>query len=236
MRGAMTTRPPLPGRIKICGLSTPETLDAALLAGADMVGLVRFPRSPRHVDLDAAAALAERARGRACVVALVVNAEDEELAALAERVRPDLLQLHGAESPERAAAIARATGIPVMKAIGIGAREDLAAIDAYRAAGASILLDAKPPKDPAALPGGNGLAFDWRLLADLDPSLSFMLSGGLTAGCVADAIALTRAQAVDVSSGVESAPGAKDVSRIADFVAAARSAYAKIPSAKRMSP
>lgn len=236
MREAMTTRQPLPGRIKICGLSTPETLDAALVAGADMVGLVRFPKSPRHVELDDAAALAERARGRACVVALVVNAADDELAALAERVRPDLLQLHGAESPERAAAIARATGIPVMKAIGIGAREDLAAIDAYRKAGAAILLDAKPPKDPAALPGGNGLAFDWRLLADLDASLAFMLSGGLTAQSVADAIALTHAQAVDVSSGVESAPGAKDVAKIADFVAAAHAAYAKTPSAERMSP
>lgn len=228
----------LPGRIKICGLSTPETLDAALAAGADMVGLVRFPKSPRHLELDAAQALAARARGRACVVALVVNAGDDELAALAERVRPDLLQLHGAESPERAAAIARATGIPVMKAIGVAAPEDLGAIDAYRRAGIAILLDAKPPKDPAALPGGNGLAFDWRLLDGLDSGLAFMLSGGLTPASVADAVALTRAGAVDVSSGVESAPGIKDPEKIAAFVAAATSAFerAAIPhSAERIS-
>ncbi|MGJ3264065.1 MAG: phosphoribosylanthranilate isomerase [Salinarimonas sp.] len=214
-----------PGLVKICGLKTPETLDAALAAGADMVGLVHFEKSPRHVDLDAGAALAERARGRAQVVALVVDPDDDLLAALVPRLRPDLLQLHGKETPERVAAIRERFGVPVMKAIGIAEEADLVGVPAYAAVCDRLLFDAKPPKDPAALPGGNGLAFDWRLVAALDPGRPAMLSGGLGSRSVGEAIAATRMRAVDVSSGVELAPGLKDPIAIAAFTAAARAAW-----------
>ena len=208
--------------VKICGLSTPDTLDAALDAGADMVGLVLVERSPRRVSLDAAASLAERARGRAAVVALVVDAPDEVLRRIAEALRPDWLQLHGRETPERAAAVRARFGLPVMKAVGVGQAADLARARAYAGAADRLLLDAKPPPG-AALPGGNGRAFDWRLLAGLDLPLPFMLSGGLTPANVAQALRLARPDAgLDVSSGVETAPGVKDADAIRAFLSAAR--------------
>ncbi len=211
--------------VKICGLSTPETLDAALGAGADLVGFVRFAKSPRHVELDRAHALSVQAKGRALRAVLVVDADDAALAEIVEAMDPDLIQLHGSETPERVAAIRARFGRPVMKAVGIAAAADLAEV--ARHAGADrLLLDAKPPRDATALPGGNGIAFDWRLLAGLDPTLSFMLSGGLTPENVAAAIGLTGARAVDVSSGVESRPGLKDPAKIEAFVKAARAAFA----------
>ncbi|GGK52326.1 phosphoribosylanthranilate isomerase [Salinarimonas ramus] len=218
-----------PGLVKICGLKTPSTLDAALAAGADMVGLVHFPRSPRHIDLAEAGLLAERARGRASVVALLVDPDDDLLDALVASVRPDLLQLHGKETPERVGAVKARFGVPVMKAIGIAEEADLARVPPYAAVCDRLLFDAKPPK-PAAdgatvLPGGNGIAFDWRLVAALDPGRPAMLSGGLTAETVGTAIALTGMRAVDVSSGVETAPGLKDPIEIVAFVAAARAAW-----------
>ncbi len=209
--------------VKICGLSTPETLDAALAAGADMVGFVFFPKSPRNVSLHAAAALAARTAGRAKTVALTVDATDADIAAIAQALRPDMIQLHGRETPERAAEIRARFGIPVMKAIGVSTAEDLASVPAQAAAADMLLFDAKPPKG-ADLPGGNGLAFDWPILSGLDLGKPFMVSGGLDAGNVGTALALTRAQGVDVSSGVESSPGVKDPRRIEEFIAAARAA------------
>jgi phosphoribosylanthranilate isomerase len=212
--------------IKICGLSTPETLDAALDAGADMVGFVRFPKSPRHVELDAGRVLSARARDKAQRVVLVVDADDAALAAAVEALDPDLIQLHGSETPERVAEIRARFGRPVMKAVGIADPADLPAVERYRAGVERVILDAKPPPRSGALPGGNGLAFDWGLLAGLDPALPFMLSGGLDAQNVASAIALTGAYAVDVSSGVESRPGQKDPVKIEAFVRAARAGFA----------
>jgi phosphoribosylanthranilate isomerase len=208
--------------VKICGLSTQDTLDAALAAGVDMVGLVFFPRSPRNVSLEMAAALASRAAGRATVVALTVDADDAALDAIRATVRPDLWQLHGAETPERVAAVRARTGLPVMKVLGIADADDLAAIQPYLEVSDRLLFDAKPPKGAAALPGGNGVAFDWSLLAGLDLPRPAMLSGGLDASSVARALTITGLPGVDVSSGVERAPGDKDPARIAAFVAAAR--------------
>lgn len=212
--------------VKICGLSTPEALDAALSAGADWVGFVRFARSPRHVDLDVGRELSGQARGRALRVVLLVDAQDAEIADAVEALQPDLLQLHGHETPERVAAIRKAFGRPVVKALGVAETSDLAALEAYEHAVDHLLLDAKPPRGAGALPGGNGLPFDWRLLVGLDPSLSFMLSGGLTPDNVAEAIRLTGSRAVDVSSGVEVRPGIKDPAKIEAFVKAARAAFA----------
>lgn len=210
--------------IKICGLRTIEAVEAALAAGANLIGFVFFPKSPRHVSLDEAARLAEIARGRARIVALVVDADDAGLAAIAERLRPDLIQLHGHEGPERVAAIRAATGVAVMKALPIAEEADLAAVPAFATVADRLLFDAKPPKSPDALPGGNGLPFDWRLVADLDPGRPIMLSGGLTPENVAEAIAATGVGAVDVSSGVERAPGVKDPARIRAFIENARAA------------
>jgi phosphoribosylanthranilate isomerase len=212
--------------VKICGLSTPETLDAALKAGADWVGFVHYPKSPRHVDLDLGRDLSAQARGRARRVVLLVDADDEAIAEAVEALDPDLLQLHGHETPERIAAIRKAFGRPVVKALGIAEAADLAGLDAYEHAADHLLLDAKPPRNANALPGGNGLSFDWRLLVGLDPSLSFMLSGGLNPDNVAEAIRLTGSRAVDVSSGVETRPGLKDPAKIEAFVRAARAAFA----------
>jgi phosphoribosylanthranilate isomerase len=192
--------------VKICGLSTPETLDAALEAGADMIGLVRFPRSPRHVSLETGRLLSARARGRAARVALVVDADDAELAAIVEALEPDLIQLHGRETPQRAGEIRARFGRPVMKALGVSTPADLVVAPAYLDAVDRILFDAKPPQ-AGGLPGGNGLSFDWRLIAGLDLGKPFMLSGGLDPANVGEAIALTGVRGVDVSSGVEIAPG-----------------------------
>ena len=165
--------------IKICGLSTPETLDVALGAGADLVGFVRYPKSPRHVSLDLGHRLSLQAKGRAQRVVLLVNPGDEDIAQAIEAINPDLIQLHGSETPERVAEIRSMVRRPVMKAFGIAEPSDLKALTPYAGGVDRILLDAKPPRTANALPGGNGLAFDWRLLNGLDPKLSFMLSGGL---------------------------------------------------------
>ena len=213
--------------VKICGLSTAETLDVALDAGADAVGFVFFPPSPRHLGYDAARALGARVKGRAEKVALSVDADDAMLAAAVEALRPDALQLHGNETPARVAAIKQRFGLPVMKAIAVEARGDLAAIAGYVGVADRLLFDARAPRE-ATRPGGLGKAFDWRLLENLDPGIPFMLSGGLDAGNVGEALRITRARAVDVSSGVERAPGEKDPDKIRAFVRAARAAEAEL--------
>lgn len=206
--------------IKICGLSTAPTLDAALEAGADLVGFVHFARSPRHVSLETGRVLSARARGRTERVVLLVDPDDALVAASVEALDPDWIQLHGRETPERVAAIRAATGRRVMKAVGIATRADLDAVAAH--AGADrLLLDAKAPPG-AALPGGNGHAFDWDILTGAELPAGTMLSGGLTPETVAEALARTGARAVDVSSGVETQPGEKSPERIAAFIAAAR--------------
>ena len=217
--------------IKICGLSAEPTLDAALDAGADRVGFVFFAKSPRHLSVAAASSLAARVRGRAAIVALSVDADDAALEAIVSGVRPDQLQLHGAETPERVAAVRARFGRPVIKAIGLSTRRDLDGIAAHAAVADEILFDAKPPKG-ADLPGGNGLRFDWSLLADLDLRVRFMLSGGLDSGNVGAAIAAVRPPGVDVSSGVETDPGVKDPDKIRAFVRAARHADAALSSAR----
>lgn len=211
--------------IKICGLKTAATLAAALEAGADLVGFVHFEKSPRHVPLDLAPGLVAEVRGRALKVALTVNADDAALAAVIAAFDPDILQLHGRESPERVAAIRAAFGRPVMKALPVARREDLAVVPAYAAVSDRILFDAKPAPDDL-LPGGNGRVFDWTLLAGLDVARPVMLSGGLDAGNVAEALRVTAVDGVDVSSGVEDAPGVKSPEKIFAFIAAARGAAA----------
>ncbi|HLL26284.1 MAG TPA: phosphoribosylanthranilate isomerase [Xanthobacteraceae bacterium] len=213
--------------VKICGIKDLAAMDAALEAGADLVGLVFFPPSPRAVTMDAAAKLAARARGRARVTALVVDANDSLLAGIVEHAKPDLLQLHGAESTERVAAIRSRFGRPVMKAIPVAEAADLRAVPDYEAVADRILFDARPPKD-ANRPGGHGRAFDWALLAGFKRKQPMMLSGGLTPENVAEAIAIVRPDAVDVSSGVERAPGEKDLAKIASFVKNARAAAAAL--------
>lgn len=218
--------------IKICGLSTPETLAAALEAGADMVGFVFFPRSPRHVSLETARKLAARARGEAEIVALTVDAPDDEIAGIVEALEPDFLQCHGSESPERVDDIQHRFRVSVIKAIGISHAADFAKAEAYKGKSDALLIDAKPPQG-SVLPGGNGVAFDWRLAADFHPRKPWLLSGGLEAGNVAEAIRLSGARGVDVSSGVESAPGVKDPEKIEAFCAAARAAFASEERARR---
>ena len=213
--------------IKICGLRTPEALDAALTAGADMVGFVFFPPSPRNVGVQAARVLGKRVRGRAQKVALSVDATNAELALAVEALKPDLLQLHGKETPERVAAVRSHFGLPVMKALPIETRADLSPIHLYAKVADWLLFDARAPRK-ATRPGGLGKAFDWRLLKNIDVAVPFMLSGGLDAGNVAEALRITRAPAVDVSSGVERAPGEKDPDKIRDFVRAAREAEAAL--------
>ncbi|HEX4767316.1 MAG TPA: phosphoribosylanthranilate isomerase [Lichenihabitans sp.] len=207
--------------VKICGLSSQEALDAALGAGADRIGLVFFPKSPRHVGLERARALAERARGRAGVVALTVDAGNAALDAIMAAVAPDMVQLHGRETPGRVTEIAARTGRRIIKALGVSARQDLGAVPAYAAVAHEILFDAKPAAG-AALPGGNGLAFDWHVLAGLDLAVPFMLSGGLDPDNVGRALTVTGAPAVDVSSGVETAPGVKSPEKIRAFIRAVR--------------
>ena len=207
--------------IKICGLSTPETLDAALGAGADMVGFMFFPPSPRHLATAAASELGRRAQGRAAKVAVTVDADDATLDAIVGALKPDILQLHGKETPARLGDIRRRFGLEVMKVIAVETGADLASIAAYADVADRILFDARAPKG-ATRPGGLGAVFDWHLLQDLDLKLPFMVSGGLTADNVAEAVRITRAGGVDVSSGVERAPGVKDVKMIEDFIRAAR--------------
>lgn len=207
--------------IKICGLSTSESLDWALSAGADLVGFVHFPRSPRHLPVEAAARLARQVAGRARTVVLTVDADDDLLDRLIAAIAPDFVQLHGRESPERVAEVRQRINRPVIKALGIGAAGDVAAARAYADVADLLLYDAKPPKD-ASRPGGLGVTFDWSLLEGA-PS-PFLLSGGLDPTNVGDAVRRVRPAGVDVSSGVESAPGQKEEARIRAFVKAARMA------------
>ena len=207
-------------RIKICGLTRPDDVAAAGAAGAAYCGFVFFPKSPRHVDIDTARALALAAPPGLAKVALVVDADDAQLDAITASVPLDMLQLHGRESPERVAAIRARHGLPVMKAVGVATQDDLGALETYGRVADQLLVDAKPPRD-AVLPGGNGLSFDWRLIAGRRWPVPWMLAGGLTPDNVGDAIRLTGARQVDVSSGVEAAPGFKDPALIRDFIVAA---------------
>jgi phosphoribosylanthranilate isomerase len=215
--------------VKICGLAAPEALDAAVDAGADMVGFVFFAPSPRHLAFDRARTLGERVRGRAQKVALTVDADDAWFDAVVEALRPDMLQLHGHEPPARIAALRARFGLPVMKAIAVETQADLAAVGAYAAVADRLLFDARAPRE-ATRPGGLGKPFDWHLLENIDPGLPFMVSGGLGAGNIGDALRITRAAGVDVSSGVERRPGEKDPDKIRAFVRAARQAAARIAS------
>jgi len=207
--------------VKICGLSTRETLDAALQAGADMVGFVFFPASPRHIGLNTAHDLGRQARGRALKAALTVDADDATLANVVEALQPDILQLHGKETVARLRDIKQTFGLPVMKAIAVETPVDLASLPGYAAVADRILFDARAPRD-ATRQGGLGTAFDWRVLENLDLKLPFMVSGGLHARNVAEAVRVSRAGGVDVSSGVERAPGVKDPEMIRAFIRAAR--------------
>jgi phosphoribosylanthranilate isomerase len=207
-------------RVKICGVRTGSEVQAVAKAGAAYVGLNFFPRSPRSVDIATARELALLAPDGLCKVALTVDADDATLDAILAEVPLDMLQLHGHETPVRVAEVRARYRLPVMKAIGVAGEEDLAQLIEHSLAADQLLIDAKPPKG-AVLPGGNGLAFDWRLLVGRKWLRPWMLAGGLTAQTVAEAVRLTGARQVDVASGVESAPGVKDAARIAAFVAAA---------------
>jgi len=211
----------MPLLVKICGLSTADALDAALDAGADMVGFVFFEPSPRHLGHGAAQTLGERVRGRAKKVALTVDATDDALARIIEALAPDVLQLHGRETPDRVVTVRTRFGLPVIKALPIARRADLGPIRIYDKVAERILFDARAPRE-ATRPGGLGNVFDWHLLQDIQPGVPFMLSGGLDAANVAEALRITRAPGVDVSSGVERAPGVKDAEKIAAFLGRAR--------------
>lgn len=217
----------MPLLVKICGLRSHEAVDVALDAGADQVGFVFFAPSPRNLAYGAARALGERVKGRAEKVALTVDATDKMLGEIVEAVRPDMLQLHGSETPERVVAVRTRFGLPVMKALPIEDRASLSSIRLYANVADKIIFDARAPRD-ATRPGGLGKPFDWRLLKGVDPGIPFMLSGGLDVGNVADALSITRAPGVDVSSGVERIPGEKDPDKIRAFVRAARQADAAL--------
>ena len=207
-------------RVKICGLRTPADVTAVARAGAAYAGFVFFAKSPRNLTLPEARLAAMAAPPGLARVALTVNADNAALDAIVEAVPLDILQLQGHESPDRVAEVRARYGLPVMKAIGIADEGDLPAIFEFSTIADQLLIDTKPPRG-ATLPGGNGVAFDWRLLAGRRWLRPWMLAGGLTAKNVAEAVRLTGARQVDVSSGVESAPGVKDAARIAAFVAAA---------------
>ena len=215
----------MPLTVKICGLKSVDTLEAALVAGADMVGFVFFPPSPRHLGLEGARVLGEQVAARARKVALTVDADDQLLSQIVSVLRPDMLQLHGKESPERVALVRSRFGLPVMKAVPVASRGDLGAVRKYARVADRLIFDARAPQE-ATRPGGLGKPFDWTLLAGLDMSVPFMLSGGLDASNVAEAISVTKAPGVDVSSGVEREPGVKDANKIREFIAAARAAAA----------
>src|SRR5882757_3438504 len=207
--------------VKICGLSTRETLDVALETGADMVGCVFFPPSPRHISLETARELGRQAKGRAVKVALTVDADDATLENIIETLRPDILQLHGRETVARLRDIKLKFGLPLMKALPVETAADLAPLPGYASVADRILFDAHAPKH-ATRPGGLGATFDWHVLENLNLALPYMVSGGLHADNVAEAISVSRAGGIDVSSGVESAPGIKDPELIRAFIRAAR--------------
>lgn len=206
-------------KVKVCGLKTTEALDAAVTSGAAMVGLNFFERSPRYVPYDQAKSLAERTPSHVQAVGLVVNPDDDTIAELIARVPLDIIQLHGSEDPARAAEIHERFGLPVMKALGISSADDLRTAQSYKGAAQYLLLDAKPPKG-SDRPGGNAVSFDWTILNGWMAPMPWLLAGGLTVDNVGEAISVSGAGWVDVSSGVESAPGEKDVDLIAQFIAA----------------
>jgi len=213
--------------IKICGLKTPQALDVALDSGANLVGFVFFPPSPRHIGFEAARTLGQRVKGRAAKVALTVDANDEMLLDIINALNPDMLQLHGSETPDRVVAVRTRFGLPVMKALAIAERRDLSPIREYAQFVDRLIFDARAPKD-ATRPGGLGKTFDWALLKNINAGVPFMLSGGLDAENVAEALRTTRAPGVDVSSGVERSAGEKDAEKIRAFIRAARAAEAEI--------
>ncbi|MGW9232198.1 phosphoribosylanthranilate isomerase [Pseudorhizobium sp. NPDC055634] len=211
--------------IKICGLKTQEAIERAIARGATHVGFIFFPKSPRHIDPEVAAELAEPVRGRARIVAVTVDASDEDLDDIVHLLKPDILQMHGSETPERVLQVKALYGLPVMKAFSVRDASDLDRIDPYLGVADRFLFDAKAPAG-SELPGGNGVSFDWKIMASLDESVDYMLSGGLNKDNVGLALASTRARGLDVSSGVESAPGVKDTAMIDAFfdaIAEARS-------------
>jgi phosphoribosylanthranilate isomerase len=202
--------------IKICGLKTPEAIERALKRGATHLGFNFFQKSPRYVEPDIAGKLAEPARGKAKIVAVVVDPSNDDLDEIVALLRPDMLQLHGSESPERVLTVKAVYGLPVIKALPVRTADDLKRVEAYIGIADRFLFDAKPPKG-SELPGGNGVSFDWSLLSWLDGSVDYMLSGGLNKANVGQALAITRAPGVDTASGVESAPGVKSVAMIDEF-------------------
>jgi phosphoribosylanthranilate isomerase len=209
--------------IKICGLKTDAALGAALAGGASHVGFIFFPKSPRYVEPSEAGRLREAARGKAKAVAVTVDADDAFLDAIVAAMRPDMLQLHGSESPQRVAELKARHGLPAMKAFALREAADLAAIAPYRGVADRLLFDARPPKG-SQLPGGNGVSFDWRILADLEPGTDYLLSGGVNAVNVGQALRLAGPPGFDISSGVESAPGVKEPALIEAFYRAVRAA------------
>ena len=211
-------------QVKICGLSTETTAQAAIEAGAAYIGLVFYPPSPRYVSLEDARAIRELARGRAQAVALTVDACDAELDAIVAAVDPDVIQLHGRETPERVAELRQRFGRPIIKAVHVLTRQDVEGARGFEDVVDLLLYDAMPRPGLDQLPGGNGVAFDWQALTGASDKGSFVLSGGLTPDNVGEAIRLTGATVVDVSSGVERAPGDKDTDLIARFIAAAHAA------------
>ncbi len=212
-------------KVKICGLSDPETLGAALDAGADYVGFMFYEPSPRNIDFERARALSEQVGDRAKKVAVTVDADDAKIEQIMEAAAPDYIQVHGSETPERIKALHQMTGVPIIKAIKVKEASDIAAAEQYANAAELILFDSKAPETlENALPGGNGITFDWGLMGGETKRPRFMLSGGLHKDKMREAIRITKAPIIDVSSGVERAPGVKDVGLIKAFMDAARQA------------
>jgi phosphoribosylanthranilate isomerase len=205
--------------IKICGLKTEEAVDRAVSLGATHIGFIFFQKSPRHIEPADAGRLADRVRGRAKIVSVSVDADNDDLDEIIDQLRPDMLQLHGKETPDWVLSVKAVTGLPVMKALSIQTADDLRKIEAYEGIADRFLFDAKPPKN-SELPGGNGVSFDWHLLAGLDPSIDYMLSGGLNKDNIGEALRIAKPRGIDTSSGVESSPGVKDLNMIDEFFAA----------------
>ena len=203
--------------IKICGISTSETADAVISSGATHLGMIFFEKSPRNVSLEQAQILSSHVGNRVTKVAVTVNADTDFLDQIVEHVAPDVLQLHGSETPEHVQRVKDRFGLPVIKALAIGAREDLEKVKPYMNVTDLFLFDAKPPKG-SDLPGGNGVAFDWEIMDDIPENVPYMLSGGLNSENIVEAIDRTGTKGIDISSGVETAPGVKDVKLIEDFL------------------
>ena len=209
--------------IKICGLKTPDAVDHAVALGATHIGFIFFGKSPRHIEPADAGVLADRVRGRAKIVSVSVDADNDELDEIMAMIRPDILQLHGHESPDRVLTIKATTGLPVWKALSISQASDLERINDYDGIANRFLFDAKPPKN-SELPGGNGVTFDWTLLKGLSERVDYMLSGGLNKDNIGEALRIARPTGIDTSSGVESSPGVKDLKMMDEFFAAVRTA------------